>query len=135
MTLDLVKLTRWIPTLGFLWWNLSDEDMTPTDMTMPMKIKNKVSQFVCLHNDTTKNWLLPNISLSNVIRKNIDDDRAWIHHEQDRFQGENPSKLNIHFISSLTQLHSEGHNSSIWSAINANEYMMESLFNKTSKPS
>jgi hypothetical protein len=34
-----------------------DEDMTPLDTT----IDYKVSPFLHLHNDKTKNWLLPNI--------------------------------------------------------------------------
>jgi len=60
----------------------SDEDMTP--MGTPVKVKDKVSSFLCLHNDKTKNLLLPNIGIPNVFRDNGDDDREWICHEQDR---------------------------------------------------
>ena len=56
-----------------------DEDMTPMDT--PMKVKDKVSSFLCLYNDKTKNLLLPNISISNMLRNDGDDDSVWICHE------------------------------------------------------
>jgi hypothetical protein len=59
--------------------------MTPMDT--PMKVKDKVSSFLCLHNDNTKNWLLSNSGIiSNILRNNGDDDRDWICHEQDRLK-------------------------------------------------
>jgi hypothetical protein len=48
-----------------------DEDMTPMDT--PMKVKAKVSSFIGLYNDKSKNLLLPNISILNVLRKYGDD--------------------------------------------------------------
>jgi hypothetical protein len=30
-----------------------------------------------------KNWLLPNVDISNMLKNNGDDDREWICHEQD----------------------------------------------------
>ena len=70
-----------------------DEYMTPMDT--PMKVKDKVSSFLCLHNDKTKNLLLPNIGIPNVFRDNGDDDREWICHEQDRSPHHHlPSKNN-----------------------------------------
>jgi hypothetical protein len=53
-------------------------------MDTPMKVKDKVSSFLCLYNDKTKNLLLPNIDISNVLRNDGNDDRVWICHEQDR---------------------------------------------------
>jgi hypothetical protein len=58
-----------------------DEDMTP--MNTHMKVKDKVSSFLCLHNDKTKNLLLPNVGISNVLRNDGDNDRVRICHEQD----------------------------------------------------
>ena len=87
----------------------NDEDMTPPDTTFDYK----VSLFLCMHNDKTKNLLLPNISISNVRRNNGDDDRVWICHEQDRSWSASSSKSNIRFVGSLTVLHYEGHDSSI----------------------
>ena len=56
---------------------ICDEDITFVDM--PMKVKNKVSSFLCLHNDIiSKNLLLLNIGMSNVIKNNSDGDGAWI---------------------------------------------------------
>jgi hypothetical protein len=45
------------------------------------------------------------------------------------------SKLNHLFIGSPIVLHCEGHSSSIWSAIEVNEHLMESLFDKLSNRS
>jgi hypothetical protein len=44
----------------------ASEDMTPSDMTFDYK----VSSFLCLHNNKTKNLLLPNIGISNVLKNN-----------------------------------------------------------------
>jgi hypothetical protein len=57
-----------------------DEDMTPWNITTDYE----VSSFLYLHNDKTKKWLLPNISISNVCRNNGDDDIELICHEQDQ---------------------------------------------------
>lgn len=55
-----------------------EENMTPTDMSMLMKFKRKMSLFLWLHNEKTENWLLPNISISNMLRNDGDDDREKI---------------------------------------------------------
>jgi len=53
--------------------------VTRTSHDMPMKVKNKVSSFLCLHDDIiSKNLLLLNIGMSNVIKNNSDGDGAWI---------------------------------------------------------
>ena len=57
-----------------------------------MAFDYKVSSFLCLHNDKTKNWLLPNIGILNVLRNNVDDDREWICYDQDQSQSASPSK-------------------------------------------
>jgi hypothetical protein len=44
----------------------ADEDMTPLDTTFDYK----VSSFLYLHNNKTKNLLLPNIGISIVLRNN-----------------------------------------------------------------
>jgi hypothetical protein len=75
--------------------------MTPSNKT----IDYKVSSFLYLHNDKTKNWLLPNSGISNIFRNNGDDDRDWICHEQDRSQSASPTKLNIRFAGSTTLLY------------------------------
>jgi hypothetical protein len=98
-----------------------DEDMAPTDTTM--KAKDKVSLLLCLNNNKTKNWSLPNSGISNILRNNGDDDRDWICHEQDRSQSASPSKLNIRFVSSTTLPHWEGHNSFIRSEFEVCEHL------------
>ena len=50
-------------------------------MDTPMKVKDKVSSFLCLYNDKMKNLSLPNISISNLLRDDGDDDTVWICHE------------------------------------------------------
>jgi hypothetical protein len=45
-------------------------------------------------------------------------------------QSANSSKLNFWFVGSLAVLHCEGHNSSIQSAIEVNEYLMDNLSNR-----
>ena len=86
-------------------------------MDTTMKVKDKVSSYLFLHNDKTKNLLLPNIGISNVLRNNGDYDRDWICHEQDRSQSASPSKLNVRFAGSPTLLYFEGHKSFIQSVI------------------
>ena len=94
-------------------------------MDMPMKVKDKVSSFLCLYNDKTKNLLLPSISISNVLRNNGDAYRVWICHEQDQSQSASPSKLNIQFAGSTTLPYWEGHNSFIWSEFEFHEHLMD----------
>ena len=101
-------------------------------MDMPMKVKDKVSLFLCSHNDKIKNLLQPNIGISNVFRNDGDDDRKWIFHEQDQSQSASSSKSNIRFVGSPIVLYCEDHNSSIRSAIEVNEHLMERLFDKLS---
>ena len=90
-------------------------------MDTPMKVKDKVSSFLCLRNDKIKNLLLPNIGILNVLRNDSDDDRVWICHEQDRSWSASSSNINSRFVDSPIVLHGEGHNSSIRSAIDVNE--------------
>jgi hypothetical protein len=47
-----------------------------------------------------------------------------------RYLNVGTSKLNFQFVGNPIVLHWEGHNSSIQSAIEVNEHLMESLFNK-----
>ena len=94
-----------------------------------------MSSFLCLYNDKTKNLLLPNIGISNVLRNDGDDDRVWICHEQDRSWSASSSKSNIRYVGSPTMLHCEGHNSSILGTTEVNEHLMERLFDKLSNRS
>ena len=94
-----------------------------------------MSSFLCLRNDKIKNLLLPNIGILNVLRNDGDDDRVSICHEQDRSWSASSSNINSRFIGSPTVLRGEGHNSSMRSAIEVNEYFMKSLFDKLSNRS
>jgi hypothetical protein len=105
--------------------------MTPSDTT----IDYKASLFLYLHNDKTKNWLLLNIGMSNMLRNNGGDDREWIWHEEDQSQSASSSKSNIRFVGSPTVLHWEGNNFFIWSEFEVHEHLMESLFHKLSNGS
>jgi hypothetical protein len=77
---------------------VADEDMTPTGIHFSMKVKNKLSLFLSLHNDINKNLLLHNIvGTFNMFRNKVYDDvnmektlsmtstidRAWIYHAYD----------------------------------------------------
>ena len=104
-------------------------------MDKAMKVKHKVSSFLCLYNNKTKNLLLPNISISNVLRNDEDDDRVWICHEQDRSGSASSSNSNIRFVNRLIVLHCKGHNSSIRSVIEVNDHLIERLFDKLSNRS
>lgn len=66
-------------------------------MDTPMKVKDNMSLFLCLSNDKTKNMLLHNIGISNVLRNDRDDDRVWIC-QQDQSWIASSSKSNIRFI-------------------------------------
>jgi hypothetical protein len=50
-----------------------DEDMTPMDTSR--KVKHKVRSFLCLHNNISKNLLLPNVDTFNVFREQFEDTR------------------------------------------------------------
>jgi hypothetical protein len=44
---------------------VDDEDMTHINMSM--EVKDKMSLFLRLHNDISKNWLLSNTDISNML--------------------------------------------------------------------
>jgi hypothetical protein len=94
----------------------ADEDMTPTDTT----IDYKVCSFLHLHSNFRYNSLGSTCTCHYLnVGTNVS-------------QSSSPSKLNFWFVGSPIVLHSEGHNSSIWSVIEVNEHLMESLFDKLS---
>jgi hypothetical protein len=93
-----------------------DEDMTPSDTT----IVYKVSSFLYLYSDFWYNSLGSTYTCHYLnVGINVS-------------QSASPSKLNFRFIGSPIVLHWEGHNSSIRSAIEINEHLMESLFDNLS---
>ena len=96
-----------------------DEDMTPSDMT----INYKVSSFLYFHSDFWNN------SLGFIYTCH------YLNVGTNMSQRASSSKLNFRFIGSSIVLHWEGHNSAIWSAIEVNEHLMESLFDKISNRS
>ena len=87
--------------------NPCDEDMT--HINKHMKVKDKVSSFLCLYNNINKNLLLPNIGTFNVFRENLEDSMnlgetsyvasithgMWMHHVQDPTWGARTYKHNI----------------------------------------
>jgi hypothetical protein len=96
-----------------------DEDMTPTDTT----IYYKVHSFLHLHSNFGYNSLGSTCTCRYLnVGTNVS-------------QSTNPSKLNFRFVGSPIVLHWEGHNSSIRSAIEVNEHLIESLFDKLSNRS
>jgi hypothetical protein len=119
--------------------------MAPIDMSM--KVKDKVSSFLYLHNNIRKNLFVPNVVALNMLRNNDDDDvnlgktlsiastthGTWIQYAQDRSWSASSSKPNIRFVCKPTVLRWEDHNSSIRNAFEVNEHLMESLFDKHSK--
>jgi hypothetical protein len=98
---------------------LFDEDMTPSDTTMDYK----VFSLLYLYNDFGYNSLG---STCTCCYLNVGTNMS---------QSASPLKLNFWFIGSPTVLHCEGHNSSIQSAIEVNEHLMERLFDKLSNKS
>jgi hypothetical protein len=93
--------------------------MTPTDTT----IDYKVGSFLYLHINFGYNSLGSTCTCRYLnIGTNVS-------------QSANPSKLNFRFVGSPIVLHWEGHNSSIRSAIEVNEHLMEILFDKLSNRS
>ena len=103
--------------------DICDEDMQPCDMT----IDRKVSLFQCFDNDKTKNWLVPNIDISKVLRPSVDDDGMWMHHAQDPSWGTRSSKRNTRFIDIPIVLYWKGRNFFILSVVEVNEHLMEKL--------
>jgi hypothetical protein len=59
----------------------------------------------------------------------------WMHHAQDASWGTRPSKHNIRFAGSPIVFRWKGHTSSIQSAIEIHEHLMESFFNMLSNGS
>ena len=96
-----------------------DEDMAPSDTNNDYKVRS----FLHLHSGFGYN-LLGSICTCHylLVATNV-------------YQSASPSKLNIQFDGSLTILNWEGYNSSIRSAIEVNEHLMESLFDKLSNRS
>jgi hypothetical protein len=93
--------------------------MTPSDTT----IDYKVSSFLYLHSNFRYNSLGYTCTCRYL---NVDTNVS---------QSASPSKLNFRFVGSPIVLHWEGHNLSIRSAIEGNEHLMESLFDKLSNRS
>jgi len=96
-----------------------DEDMIPSDMT----IDYKVTLFPYLHSDFWNNSLGCTCTCSYLIECT------------DVSQSASSSKSNIQFVGSPIVLHWKGHNSSIRSAIEVNEHLIERLFDKLSNRS
>jgi hypothetical protein len=96
-----------------------DEDMTPSDTTIDYKVRS----FLYLYSD------FGYISLGSICTCH------YLNVGTDMSQSVSPSKLNFRFVGSPTMLHCEGHNSSIRSAIEVNEHLMERLFDKLSNRS
>ena len=99
-----------------------------------MKVKNKVSSFLSLHSDISKNDD-DYANMHKTLSMLSTTDGTWICHALDRPWSPRPSKLNIRFVSSLTVFYFEGHNSSIQSAIDVHDHLMESLFDMLSNKS
>jgi hypothetical protein len=90
--------------------------MTPSDTT----IVYKVISFLYLHSD----FLYNSLGFTCTCR--------YLNVGTNVSQCASSSKLNFQFVGSPTMLHWEGYNSSIRSAIDVNEHLMESLFDKLS---
>jgi hypothetical protein len=94
----------------------SDEDMTPTDTI----IDYKVHLFLHLYSNFGYNSLGSTCTCRYLnVGINVS-------------QSASPSKLNFRFVGSPIVFHWEGHNSSIRSAIEVNEHLMERLFDNIS---
>ena len=94
----------------------ADEDMAPSDTNNDYK----VCSFLHLHSGFGYNSLGSTCTCHYlIVGSNV-------------FHNGSSSKLNFRFIGSPTVPHWEGHNSSIRSAIEVNEHLMESLFDKLS---
>jgi hypothetical protein len=86
--------------------------MTPSDTTIDYKVRS----FLHLHSNFGYNLLG---STCTCCYLNVGTNVS---------QSASPSKLNFRFVGSPIVLHWEGHNSSIRSAIEVNEHLMERLF-------
>jgi hypothetical protein len=93
--------------------------MTPSDTTIDYKVR----LFLYLHSDFRYNSL-GSTSICHYL--NVGTNMS---------QSASPSKLNFRFVGSSAVLRCEGHNSSIRSAIEVNEHLMERLFDKISNRS
>jgi hypothetical protein len=118
------KVEIWLSMIYLMMYEMtrtmiSDEDMTPSDTT----VDYKVCSFLYLHSDFGYNSL-GSICTCRYLNVGIN-----------MSQSASPLKLNFRFVGSLAVLHGEGHNSSIWSAIEVNEHLMERLFDKLSNRS
>jgi hypothetical protein len=91
-----------------------DKDMTPTDTTIDYKVRS----FLHLYSNFWYNSL-GSICICRYL--NVGTNVS---------QSISPSKLNFRFVGSPIVLHWEDHKSSIRSAIDVNEHLMESLFDK-----
>jgi hypothetical protein len=90
--------------------------MTPTDTTIDYKVRS----FLYLYS----NFGYSSLGSTYTCRYlNVDTNVS---------QSASTSKLNFRFVGSPIVLHWEGHNSSIRSAIEVNEHLMKSLFDKIS---
>jgi hypothetical protein len=90
--------------------------MTPTDTTIDYKVRS----FLHLHSNFRYNSLGSTYTCRYLnVGINVS-------------QSVSPSKLNFWFVGSPIVLHWKGHNSFIQSAIEVNEHLMESLFDKLS---
>jgi hypothetical protein len=89
--------------------------MTPSDMTIDYKVRS----FLYLYSDFRYNSLGSIYTCHYlIIGTNVS-------------QSISSSKLNFWFVGSPIVLHWKGHNSSIRSAIEVNEHLMESLFDRS----
>jgi hypothetical protein len=93
--------------------------MTPTDMTIDYKVR----LFLHLYSNFGYNSLGSTCACHYL---NVGTNMS---------QSASPLKLNFRFVGSPIVLHWEGHNSSIRSAIEVNEHLMKSLFDKISNRS
>jgi hypothetical protein len=96
-----------------------DEDMTALDTTIDYKVRS----FLYLYSDFGYNSLG---STCMCYYLNVGTNMS---------QSASSSKLNFWFVGSPTVIHCEGHKSSIRSAIEVNEHLMEILFDKLSNRS
>ena len=96
-----------------------DEDMAPSDTNNDYKVRS----FLHLHSGFGYNSLGSTCTCHYlIVGSNV-------------FHNGSSSKLNFRFVGSPTVPHWEGHNSSIRSAIEVNEHLMENLFDKISNRS
>jgi hypothetical protein len=92
------------------------------------RLKEDIQAVIALHcpKDVDTMSALPQKMLSMASTTN----GALIHHSQEQSWSASSLKPNIRFASKSIVLHWQNHNSSIWSATEVNEHLMESLFDK-----